>query len=102
MSDIRIRRLHHMPHDEARRAAESMAKRLKKDFQLDYAWKGDVLEFERPGLNGELKVAPGHLEMEVRLGFLLRMMKPKIEKGINESLDQMFAAAPSGKKPKDA
>lgn len=92
MSDIKIRRLHDMPHDVARGAAEKMAKRLKKDFQLDYEWDGDVLVFERPGVNGELTVAPDFVEMEVKLGFLLRMMKPTIEKHIHNDLDEIFAA----------
>ena len=92
MSDIKIRRAHTLPHDKARLAAEKMAKRLQKEFSLDYEWDGDVLVFERSGVNGELTVAPKHVEMEVKLGFMLRMMKPTIEKHINENLDQIFAA----------
>ena len=91
MSDIKIRRAHALPHDEARDAAEKMAKRLKKDFDLDYEWDGDVLVFERSGVNGELTVAPKYVEMEVKLGFLLKMMKPTIERHINDNLDQIFA-----------
>lgn len=91
MSDIKIRRPHAMSHDKARHAAEKMAKRLQKEFDLDYEWDGDVLVFERTGVNGELTVAPRHVEMEVKLGFLLRMMKPTIEKHINENLDEIFA-----------
>ena len=98
MSDIKIRRSHTMPHDKARVAAEKMAKRLQKEFSLDYEWDGDTLVFERSGVNGELTVAPMHVEMEVKLGFMLRMMKPTIEKHINENLDQIFAE--HGPKPK--
>ena len=93
-SDIKIRRSHSMPHDKARAAAEKMAKLLKKEFELDYEWAEDdqdVLVFERPGVNGELTVAPKHVEMEVKLGFLLRMMKPTIERHIHEHLDEIFA-----------
>ena len=91
MSDIKIRRSHTMSHDKARVAAEKMAKRLQKEFHLDYEWDGDTLVFERSGVNGELTLTPKHVEMEVKLGFLLRMMKPTIEKHINENLDQIFA-----------
>jgi putative polyhydroxyalkanoate system protein len=91
MSDIKIRRAHAMPHDKARLAAEQMAKRLKKEFDLEYEWDGEVLVFERSGVNGELTVAPKYVEMEVKLGFLLRMMKPTIEKHINKNLDEIFA-----------
>ena len=77
------------------------AKRLQKEFDLDYEWDGDVLVFERPGVNGELTVAPKHVEMEVKLGFLLRIMKPTIEKNINQNLDEIFATH-SKAKPKKA
>lgn len=92
MSDIKIRRSHTMPQVKARLAAEKMAKRLQKEFALDYEWDGDVLLFERSGVNGELTVADKHVEMEVKLGFLLKMMKPTIEKHINTNLDEIFAA----------
>jgi putative polyhydroxyalkanoate system protein len=101
MSDIKIRRSHAMPHDKARHAAEKMAKRLQKEFDLDYEWDGDVLVFERTGVNGELTVSSRHVEMEVKLGFLLRMMKPTIEKRINENLDEIFAEHAKAK-PKKA
>ena len=100
MSDIKIRRSHNMTHAKARAAAETMAKRLQKEFDLDYEWDGDVLVFERPGVNGELTVAPKHVEMEVKLGFLLRMMKSTIEKNIHHNLDEIFALHKA--KPKKA
>lgn len=101
MAHIKIRRSHTMPHDKARVAAEKMAERLQKEFDLDYEWEGDVLVFERAGVNGELTVAPRHIEMEVKLGFLLGMMQPTIEKHINENLDDIFAEHKKSK-PKKA
>jgi putative polyhydroxyalkanoate system protein len=89
-----------MPHGKARAAAEKMAGRLQKEFDLDYEWDGDVLVFERNGVNGELTVGPKHVEMEVKLGFLLGMMKPTIERHINENLDQIFAENASAKSKK--
>jgi putative polyhydroxyalkanoate system protein len=102
MSDIKIRRSHSMPHDKARQAAETMAKRLNKQFDLEYEWDGDVLVFERSGVNGELTVASKHVEMEVKLGLLMKMLKPTIERQINENLDQIFADHHSKPKPKKA
>ena len=103
MSDIKIRRAHAMTHARARQSAEKMAKRLKKEFDLDYEWDGEVLVFERTGVNGELTVAAEYVEMEVRLSFLLRMMKPTIEKHIHANLDDIFAEHAKAKaKPKKA
>jgi putative polyhydroxyalkanoate system protein len=95
LSDIKIRRAHSMPHDKARAAAEKMARALKRQFELDYEWADDdqdVLVFERPGVNGELTVTARHVEMEIKLGLLLKMMKPSIERKIHEQLDEIFAA----------
>jgi putative polyhydroxyalkanoate system protein len=100
VSDIKIRRTHSMPHDKARVAAEKMAKRLQNELDLEYEWDGNVLVFERSGVNGELTVADKFVEMEVKLGFLLKMMKPTIERHINDNLDRIFAEHTKGKSKK--
>ena len=104
MSDIRIRRSHSKTLDEARKAAEKMAKQLRKDFDLDYAWDGNVLRFERSGVDGELHVTTREVRLEAKLGFLLAFLKPRIEAEVESQLDQLLsapakAAAPAKKKP---
>jgi len=97
MSDIRIRRPHSKPLDEARKAAEKMAKQLKKDFDLAYAWDGPVLRFERAGVDGELHVTPREVRLEAKLGFLLAFLKPRIEAEVEAQLDKLLG--PSAKAP---
>jgi putative polyhydroxyalkanoate system protein len=104
MSDIRIRRPHSKPLDEARKAAEKMAKQLRKDFDLDYAWDGNVLRFERSGVDGELHVTTKEVRLEAKLGFLLTFLKPRIEAEVESQLDKLLSAplkapAPAKKKP---
>jgi putative polyhydroxyalkanoate system protein len=104
MSDIRIRRPHSKPLDEARKAAEKMAKQLRKDFDLDYAWDGNVLRFERSGVDGELHVTTKEVRLEAKLGFLLAFLKPRIEAEVESQLDKLLGApakpaAPAKKKP---
>ncbi len=103
MSDIRIRRAHSKPLEEARKAAEKMAKQLRKDFELDYAWDGNVLRFERTGIDGELHVTTREVRLEAKLGFLLAFLKPRIEAEVEAQLDKVLgapakAAAPAKKK----
>jgi putative polyhydroxyalkanoate system protein len=95
MSEIRIRRAHSRPLDEARKAAEKMAKQLRKDFDLDYAWDGEVLRFERSGVDGELHVTAKEVRLEAKLGFLLAFLKPRIEAEVAEQLDR-YLGAPAG------
>jgi putative polyhydroxyalkanoate system protein len=104
MSDIRIRRSHSKTLDEARKAAEKMAKQLRKDFDLDYAWDGNVLRFERSGVDGELHVTTREVRLEAKLGFLLAFLKPRIEAEVESQLDRLLSApakapAPAKKKP---
>ena len=103
MSDIRIRRPHSKPLEEARKAAEKMAKQLRKEFELDYAWDGNVLRFERSGVDGELHVTPKEVRLEAKLGFLLAFLKPRIEAEVEAQLDKHLgapakAAGPAKKK----
>jgi putative polyhydroxyalkanoate system protein len=104
MSEIRIRRPHSKPLDEARKVAEKMAKQLRKDFDLDYGWDGHVLRFERTGVYGELHVTTKEVRLEAKLGFLLAFLKPRIEAEVEAQLDKLLgapakAAAPARKKP---
>jgi putative polyhydroxyalkanoate system protein len=99
MSDIKVRRNHSLPLEEARTAAEKVAARLKKDFDLEYAWKRHVLHFERTGVHGELHVTDHDVRLEAKLSFLLAFLKPRIEREIDEQFDKYFAAPPAKKAP---
>ena len=56
MATISIARKHKLTHKKAKTVAEKIAKDLNKRFGLDYAWKGDRIEFERPGVTGHMSV----------------------------------------------
>ena len=102
MSDIKVRRNHSLPIEDARKAADKIAARLKKDFDLEFAWKRHVLHFERTGVHGELHVTDHDVRLEARLSFLLAFLRPRIEQEIDEQFDKYFAppaakAAPTKK-----
>ena len=56
MTSISIAKKHHLPHKKAKDVAEKIAKDLKRRFELDYAWDGDHVAFERPGVSGRMLV----------------------------------------------
>jgi putative polyhydroxyalkanoate system protein len=95
MADIDIRRAHNLGLEAARAAADRMADKLGRKFDLKGDWDGDVLRFERPGVTGSLTVGPRDLHLSVALGFLLKAMKGSIEQAIRHELDTLFAAAPA-------
>jgi putative polyhydroxyalkanoate system protein len=93
MSEIRIRRAHNLPLEQARALAEQIAQRLRDEFELDYRWRGSALAFTRDGVDGTLTVSAAEIRLQARLGLLLSFLKPQIEQEIESSLDRLFAEA---------
>jgi putative polyhydroxyalkanoate system protein len=94
MSDIKVRRNHSLPLADARKSAEKVAAQLKKDFDLEYAWKRHVLHFERTGVHASCTSPTTTCAW--RPLFLLAFLRPRIEQEIDEQFDKYFAA-PVGK-----
>ena len=99
MADIDIRRAHHMSHAAAKSAADRMADKLAKKFALRGDWDGDTLRFQGTGVTGTLTVGAQDLHIAATLGFLLKAMRPSIEKAVLSELDSILAAAPRRAQP---
>ena len=98
MATISIAKKHHYSHKKAKEVAEKIAKDLRKRFELDYAWHGDHVDFERPGVSGRMLVGEDRIALDVRLGFLLTPLKGAIEREIHAQLDQLVTdEKPHGK-----
>lgn len=95
MADIELNRTHHLGLKGARAAADRMAEKLGEKFDLSGDWEGDTLHFQRPGVNGRLTVTDHDMDLQVTLGFMLKMMKGPIEKAVHEQLDRVLDAAPA-------
>ena len=93
MSDIDLRREHGLDPAQARAMAERLLERLGREFGLRGQWAGDVLRFQRPGVQGHLALGPGDLHLQVTLGLLLKAMRGRIEQAIARELDQLFPPA---------
>lgn len=97
MADIELKRSHHLGLKGARTAAEKMADKLGKQFNLSGEWTGNTLHFDRPGVNGKLTVTDHDMHLAVTLGFLLKAMKGPIERAVHEQLDKVLAEAKADK-----
>lgn len=91
MSIIEIRRKHRFPQAEARKHADRLARDLRREFGLDTRWRENVLEFSRDGIEGRLELAEDEVRLHARLGFLLSLLRPKIEASIHQHMDELFA-----------
>jgi putative polyhydroxyalkanoate system protein len=90
MALIAIAKKHALSHQRAKVAAEKVAADLNKRFELEYAWKGDCIEFTRPGLSGGLRVTRDAVRLDCELGFMLSLLKPTIEAEVHKQFDKYF------------
>ncbi|MFT4177901.1 MAG: polyhydroxyalkanoic acid system family protein [Thermomonas sp.] len=90
MSRIDIRHAHSLPKAKARKAIEEVAKKLAERFEMDWDWDGDVLNFTRSGVDGQIEVGAKDLHVHAKLGFLTAMFKDPIEDEIKRVLKERF------------
>ncbi len=104
MSDIKLVRSHSMPIAKARALAEKAAASLAAEYDLAHEWHGNSLHFHRSGVDGQMHVTASEIQLDVKLGFLLRAFKGKLLQHIERELDQLLPAkqmqAPAKKSPK--
>lgn len=103
MADIHIERKHNLGLPEARKLAFQWAEMVEEKFDMACTYAegdtADLVSFTRSGVSGELKVTPGALELDAKLGFLLGAFKDKIEGEIVKNLDALLAQkTPAAKK----
>jgi putative polyhydroxyalkanoate system protein len=86
MSNIHVKYKHALSPEETRKRVEKIAKGLKKEYKIDYAWKGDRLLFKRSGAAGNVDLGDGFIELDIKLGMVLAPLKGKIEKTIKQNI----------------
>lgn len=92
MAVIKVKRNHALGAKMARSAVEKIANKLKKDLDAEYHWKGSSLQFSRSGASGHIDVGDDEVSVEIKLGMLLSPLKGRIERTIEEEIDQHLTA----------
>lgn len=98
MATIAISKKHDLSHGKAKEAAQKIADDLAQRFDLECAWNGDNIEFERSGVAGRLHVGKNEVRLDCQLGFLLSMLKPTIEDTVHRDFDKYFGNAKAAPK----
>jgi len=93
MADIHIVQEHSLTPDRARAAAQKVADKMAAEFELACSWHGDVLRFERSGVEGALTLQERQADMRIKLGFLFSAFSSAIESKVTESMRKVFTAA---------
>lgn len=90
MSMIDIKKPHNLKLEDAQQVADDLARDLAEKFSIVYQWDGDVLNFQRTGVEGDITVNEEFVHVKARLGFLLSYLKPAVENEIHRYLDEHF------------
>ncbi len=93
MADISIVQAHSLSPAKAREAAQKVADKMARDYQLACQWDENVLKFERSGVQGALTLGGQQAEMVIRLGFLMSAFSSTIEAKVAENMRKVFGAA---------
>lgn len=91
MADINIVQEHNLAPEQARAAAQQVADKLAEQFELSTRWDGDVLRFERSGVNGTLTLEPARAHLQIALGFLFSAFSSQIEAKVADKMRRVFA-----------
>jgi putative polyhydroxyalkanoate system protein len=102
MSEIKYKREHHLSIKDAKKIAQKAADDLGKEYDLESEWEGDTLHFRRSGVDGHMHVTGHYIDLNVKLGFLLRPFKSAFERHIERNLDSLLAKSPKEKAAKAA
>ncbi len=92
MADISITQQHSLSDDAARGAAQKVADKLVREYGLDCKWEGNILRFERSGVEGSLALGERQAALRIKLGFLMSAFAPAIEQKVAESMRKTFVS----------
>lgn len=93
MSEISIVQEHKLTPEQARAAAQQVAQRIAAEYDLACKWDGDVLRFERSGVEGALHLEGQRAALRIRLGLFMGMFAPAIEAKVTEKMRKVFVPA---------
>ncbi|MEO8599064.1 MAG: polyhydroxyalkanoic acid system family protein [bacterium] len=92
MADISITQEHTLPYDQARTAAQKVADQMAREYDMSIVWEGDVLTFQRSGIDGTLAVQPNQAVLDITLGFMLKGFAGQIEEKLSRNMAKVFSA----------
>ena len=89
MAGFRLRKPYSMPEEEVRVAAEGLAKRLERDHGVRSRWQNDTaVKIRGSGIDGQLSFHDGHIDVEVKLGFLASAFQGVLRSEVQRYLDE--------------
>ena len=92
MADINISRNHNLDTSILKERLETLAGDLKKKYGVRYRWDGDICLLDGAGVKkGSVNMTSSSVSIEVTLGMMAKLLKPKIEEEINKKIDRIIS-----------
>ncbi len=91
MAGFRITKPYTMPREEVRAAAEGFAAQLEEEYGVRSQWNGDRVRIKGAGVDGELSIADGLIDISVKLGLLTSMFEGKLKREVQRYLDESIS-----------
>jgi putative polyhydroxyalkanoate system protein len=98
VATISIRRPHRLAHEEVKRKAENLARRIETKHHVSWRWEGENLRLTAPpgparGATGVVRVTPDHVSIDIDLPLLLRPVRGMVETRLIDKLDRLLGPA---------
>jgi putative polyhydroxyalkanoate system protein len=97
VADIHVERTHALGLAPARQLAQRWAERAEEKLGVSCTYEepadSGLVLFERPGIEGRMRVDATSVVVDVELGFLFSAFQGRIEGDIAEKLDALLARA---------
>ena len=84
---MKIRREHTLGVEEAKRRVDQVAEELGGKLNLTSRWEGSDLRVDGRGVTGRIVVAADSVEVHVKVGLPMLMLREPIRIAIEESID---------------
>ncbi|OGB22169.1 MAG: polyhydroxyalkanoic acid system protein [Burkholderiales bacterium RIFCSPLOWO2_02_FULL_57_36] len=91
MADISIKQSHQLSENNAKAVAQKMADKVVAEYDMTASWNGNILSFKSSGASGTLVLHEKEAQIDVTLGFLLKMFSARIEEKVAQQMRKMFA-----------
>ena len=85
---MKIRREHTLGVEEARRRVDEIAADMGSRLNLSSEWRDNDLQIKGNGVVGAIAVSEDAIEIQVELGFALKLMESSIRSAIESTMDK--------------
>jgi len=85
---VKIRREHTLGVEEARRRVDEIAADMGSRLNLSSEWRDNDLQIKGNGVVGAIAVSEDAIEIQVELGFALKLMESSIRSAIESTMDK--------------